>query len=475
MTFCRKSIWLLVAVAVLLPAGCASQRGRMASKREVNTAQLLAAARQYEKEGNLESAAHIYQHVLQFHPSNAEAREGLALVQQGKLRVNYQPEPLLASSDQAVQQNPQAREQLARIQKNQREQINDRMAELIAQAAQNPKKIEVDPTPAQVMVASSQGQSTQLNPAPSKVRPQPVATAEHQLQATEQTQSPAQIAQVAAVTPSLQPAAVETTDFSRDKQQDEVPADWVDDGWKGSSLTDKCHDASAAVLTEVRKLESSVDDARKEGLTKLALMGPEALSAIPAVRKLLNDQNQLVCAHAAWAIWEIEGDAQTAVEVLEQSLTSKSSHIVQFASYTLGNLGEFAEPAAPTLVMLASDKDAYVRLHAAEALTRIGDADEAGNAMDTLVLLLKDADAGVRSLAATTLGQVELAEADLAIAALTAALDDEDAGVRSAAALSLGAFGASAESAVTRLKQLAAADQTSVRESATTALACIRL
>jgi tetratricopeptide (TPR) repeat protein len=475
MTFCRKSIWLLVAVAALLPAGCASQRGRMASKGQVNTAQLLAAARQYEKEGNLQSAASIYQHVLQFHPGNAEAREGLALVQQGKLRVDYQPERLVASRDQAIQQNPQAREQLAKTQKNQREQVNDRMAELIAQAARNPIKIEVDPTPAKTLVASTGARPIHPKPAAPETQSQAIATAEHTSQSNEHPKPPAPIAQVAAVKQAAATGDAKASETSRKQQQEEVPADWIDDGWKGHSLADKCQDASSAVLAEVRKLESSADAIRKDGLTKLALMGPEAVSAVPAVRQLLNDSNQLVCAHAAWAMWEIEGDAVTALKVLQQSLASKSSHVVQFACYTLGNLGESARPAAPTLAMLVSDKDAYVRLHAAEALTRIGDNEHATDAMDTLVLLLKDAEAGVRSLAAATLGQVELAEADLAIAALTAALDDEDAGVRSAAALSLGAFGTSAESAVMRLEQLVASDQTTVRDSATTALACIRL
>ena len=35
MSFCRKTVWLLIACAVLLPAGCAAQRGRMASKQQL--------------------------------------------------------------------------------------------------------------------------------------------------------------------------------------------------------------------------------------------------------------------------------------------------------------------------------------------------------------------------------------------------------------------------------------------------------
>jgi hypothetical protein len=463
MTFCRRTIWLLVAVAALLPAGCASQRGRMASKHDVNTAQLLAAARQYEKEGNLQSAANVYRHVLQFHPGNTEAREGLALVQQGKLRVDYDPQQFLASSDPSSQPNPQARRQPVRSPNDQRQQVSERMAELIAQAAENPTKIEVNPTPAQFVIASSEAKPLRPN-----VEPTPDSAA------TQAPMSPALITQVTAAVEKTEAAKVETTQF-QNSAKEEVPADWKNGGWKGHSLTDKCLDASAAVLTQVRKLESNADADRKEGLTALAQLGPEAISAAPAVRQLLGDQNQLVRAHAAWALWEIEGDAEIAVDVLQKSLTSKSTHVVQFASYALGNLGEFARPAAPTLGMLLSDEDAYVRLHAAEALTRVCDGEDATNAMDTLVLLLKDADAGVRALAATTLAEADGDDAAIAIAALTEALGDDDAGVRSAAALSLGAFGSAAQSAAAKLEQAVANDQTNVREAATTALTCIKL
>src|SRR5690606_3022831 len=149
------------------------------------------------------------------------------------------------------------------------------------------------------------------------------------------------------------------------------------------------------------------DADRKQGLTHLAQMGPEAISAAPAVRELLNDQNQLVRAHAAWALWEIEGDSQTALDVLQEALTCKSTHVVQFASYTLGRLGRAARPAAPALSMLLSDRDTYVRLHAAEALMQVCDGEDAANAMDTLVLSLKDADAGIRVLAATSLAEAD--------------------------------------------------------------------
>src|SRR5690606_8012914 len=263
-TFCRKTIWLLVALAALLPAGCASQRGRMASDRDINTAQLLAAARQYEKEGNLQSAAGIYRHVLQVQPGNADAREGLALVQQGKLRVDYVPEPMLASTSPKLQQNPQAREQLGRVQKQQREQVNERMAELIAQAARNPTRVEVDPTPAQLIVASADAR--------------PIAPAAAAPPANGESMSPAieaPIAQVRGEVEKNEAAKVATTQFQKPvARAEEVPADWAEGGWKGHSLTDKCLDASAAVLSEVRRLESNADADRKQGLTHLAQMGP---------------------------------------------------------------------------------------------------------------------------------------------------------------------------------------------------------
>lgn len=493
MTFCRKSIWLLVAVTVLLPAGCAAGRGRLAGKGQVNTAQLLAAARQYEKEGNAEGAVGIYQHVLKYHPSNAEAKEGLALVQQGKLRTEYDPERLLASGNRAVQSNPQAREQLARVQQAQREQVNDRMAELIAQAARNPKKIEVDPTPTPTLVASTtkpqeaKPAATQVAkakstaptpparlPEPSAKPAKPQAAAAEKKEPSRSVEPPAQVAQIKAEEAPEEETSIESAGFARVDGTD-VPADWAEGSWQGHSLADKCQDASAAVLREVRKLESKADADRQEGLTKLAQMGSEAVSARGAVRELLEDRNQMVSAHAAWAIWEIEADTQAATSHLQQLLSSNGTHVVQFACYTLGNMGEAARSAAPELETLLSHQDSYVRLHAAEALSRMAEGKQQASAIATLVALLKDSDAGVRHLSAMALAQTDRANEATAIAALTEALDDDNAGVRSAAALSLGAFGSGAESAVARLEKAVATDHTDVREAATTALACIKL
>lgn len=468
MNVCRKTIWALVAVTVLLPAGCATQRGRTANKPKVNTAQLLAAARQYEKEGDLKSAAHIYQHVLQYHPTNAEAKQGLTLVQAGKLRVDYDPQQLLASTDPTVQSNPQARQQLAKIQQKKREQINDRMAQLIAEAARNPKKIEVDPTPTPTMVASTGAATKPQTPSAASEPATPAKSAPEAWSASDIS-----IAHADGTAAELAEQQIETTAFAA--QPSDEPADWADSQWKGHSLVGKCRDASADVLKQVQKLESHADSDRKDGLTQLALMGPEAASAVPAINELMSDQNQLVRAHAAWALWEVDGDAETAVSALNTSLKSSSNHVVQFAAYTLATMGEDGAPTGETLQSLLSHEDIFTRLHVAEALSRIGSAEQRADATDTLVVLLADADASVRHLAAIALGEVDADNAPMAVIALTAALDDEDAAVRSAAALSLGGYGQDAEQAAGRLKEVTQTDRTDVRQAAETALACIDL
>lgn len=458
----RYTTFLLVAVTLLLPAGCAAPRGQMSSRRQVNTAQLLAAARHYEKEGNLQSAGRIYRHVLQFHPANSEAKQGLALVQQGKLRVDYDAQQLLASTDPTIQRNPQARQQLARMQQAQREQVDERMAQLISQAANNPQKIEVDPTPATTIVAAA------ASPAP-PVAPQPIRQAN--VARTAEIASP-KIVQTNAVASQSKTPAVKTSNYV--KPQDETPADWKEDSWQSHSLVGKCTDASAEILDLVKLLESKADADRKDALAKLARLGPEAISAAPAVRCLLRDQNQLVSAHAAWAIWEIEGDAQTSTKVLQDSLSSASTDVVHFATYTLGNVGDLAESAVPQLRKLLGSDNSFTSLHAAEALMKISAGTDRDIATDTLIVLLKDNQPGVRHLAALALGEVDESNAEVAIAALIDALNDKDAGVRSAAALSLGGFQTGTEEAVKILEGISQTDHTDVRQAALTALACLQ-
>lgn len=157
MTICRSSLCGLFAIIILLPAGCASLQSRLAGKGEVNTDQLLAAARLYEKEGKLETAEGIYQHVLRYHPSNEEAKEGLALVRQGKLRID-DPQRLLAATNRLPQTGHS-------------EPVSDRMADLIVQAARNPRTIEVEPTPAMTAATEPTRQPVRSAISQASVRP----------------------------------------------------------------------------------------------------------------------------------------------------------------------------------------------------------------------------------------------------------------------------------------------------------------
>ena len=231
---------------------------------------------------------------------------------------------------------------------------------------------------------------------------------------------------------------IATTGFAR--VTEETPVDWSDPNWRGHSLTAKCQDASADVLSEIARLESAADAERKAGLTNLAKMGPQAKSAAPAIALLLTDQNELVGAHAAWALWEVDGNKEAAVDALRESLDSTGSQVVQFAAYSLGKMGADAHSAAKPLQNLLGSADRFTRLHAAEALMQIGDDEQRADATDTLLVQLNDDEANVRQLAAIILGQADDANQAVAIHALTIALNDTDAGVRSSAALSFGSL-----------------------------------
>lgn len=483
----RKAIWLVLTLAVLLPSGCASQRGRMVKKQQINTAQLLAAARQYEKEGQLQSASNLYRHVLKYHPGNNEAREGLALVQQGKLRVNYDVKQLMAAGDPVIQKNPQAREQLARQRETKREQLNVEMASLIKAAAENPTRIEVDPTPTPIMVASAKAE-----PIKSAAATDETVTADASKSDAAELfgDAPlnAKIAQAdgTATSDATEDAQIETTAFSDQKKDetekesklaanDEAPADWSDPNWQQHSLTRLCTDANAAVLAEVKKLEDKADNVRKDALTKLAQLGDEGQSAAPAIKRVISDQNQLVAAHAAWAYWAVGGEAKVAVEGLKPLLGSPSAEVAQLAAYTLGNIGEPAASAVAELRKLLGSKDQITRLHAAEAVAKVGNEEQRADATDTLIVLMGADDEKVRSLAAMTLSQADEDNREAAIQALAGALTDEATSVRTAAALSLGAYGQSAQSAVEQLKLAAQFDTDDVQVAAKSALDCIQL
>ncbi len=254
-----------------------------------------------------------------------------------------------------------------------------------------------------------------------------------------------------------------------------IPRDWGDDSrWRSTSLTRLCHDANAAVLREVAKLDSGDPQIRNEGLRALAGMGPDASSATLAVRMLLHDDVDSVQAHAAWATWALTGDAHSAGPLLTELLESDDAGVVQFAAYSLSEIGNGARTALPTLGDLLKAEDKLIQVHAAEALVRIAPPASRAEAIDLLIMMTADPSAQIRVLALLALGRAQQQPTASVTTALTSALHDSDAAVRAVAALTLGGFGPSAQSTIAQLEFVAESDQQDVQQAAATALDCIR-
>ncbi len=114
-----------------------------------------------------------------------------------------------------------------------------------------------------------------------------------------------------------------------------------------------------------------------------------------------------------------------------------------------GQLGPKARDAIPALFDTASGKQDSFRYLATRALGRIG-----GEAMPRIVELLKHGDSSARSSAIRVLGEMDPSVRDTAVRALVSALHHEEWWTRMQAAEVLATFGAAANEALPRLKEL---------------------
>lgn len=480
------------------------------------TAQLLAAAVQYEKEGRPDLAARYYRQVLAMEPNNVQAAEGLELVQSGQMRTQASYQDIVSTIHPRARPRLQARTELP----GEKPEIDEKTAQIIANAAatataqaianavakatakymeENPTAVKdaipaPTPTPAE-SVAASEGVQPQPTAAPASqpavaTSPAPaaplkvdvqVATLEmstreqavqraaaitHELSvksAEERQTNTSEIVRTAAVTTITEPSP--TLDLKSPAETTRI---------EPQSLTRLCIGANAAVLLQVAKLDSEHASIRTDGLRALAKMGPAASSATIAVKMLFHDDVPLVRAHAAWAAWELMHDAAPVIDPLTKLLTCSDPEAVEFAAYTLAGMGEQARPALPALQTLLTHHNRRVRLHAAETIARIAPPADREAAIDFLVLMTAEPSAEIRTLALLALGSVVKEPTPALTTALTSALHDDDAEVRSAAALMLGGFGPKAEPVVAQLEFVIAGDRQDVKQAAATALDCIR-
>ena len=182
--------------------------------------------------------------------------------------------------------------------------------------------------------------------------------------------------------------------------------------------------ARAALVEALGDPSESVRAAAAQALARLG-PGPAEVSGLAAV---LAGTDRYVAAFAAWSLGNIGDAAEPAVAALGRALEREDTNDV--VTRALARIGPAASAAVPDLVRELRSEHEANRWHAARTLGRIGAG--AAPAVAALVESLADSSGTVRMHAARALGRIGSA-AKPAAAALQRATGDRDGGVSDAA------------------------------------------
>jgi hypothetical protein len=186
-------------------------------------------------------------------------------------------------------------------------------------------------------------------------------------------------------------------------------------------------------------------------------------------------EQQDAAQHAASELADEQADEAATSDVLAliASLRHDDPGVRALAAFRLGRLDDPSQDVLAALRnTIADEEHGLVRVRMAEAIIRIAPDD--ATAIQWLSAALSDGDWQVRWLAAGILDAAAgTPAAALAVEQLTIALSDDEPKVRQMAALTLGSFGGDAEPARGPLHDALADDDSSVREAASAATACI--
>jgi HEAT repeat protein len=179
----------------------------------------------------------------------------------------------------------------------------------------------------------------------------------------------------------------------------------------------------------------------REALRALEAIGPGARKAVPALRKLLDDNFEMYWAGVR-ALQAIDPDRAFLVSALVRRLKEGDAQDRIRAAFHLRSLGTDAAAAAPSIIALVEREERDARPVAIEALGRIGKA--ASEALPLLIRILIDRgeDESTRRAAARAVSDLGGGKPEAA-AALRTVLEEPggNAFVREAAAAGLGRFG----------------------------------
>ncbi len=194
---------------------------------------------------------------------------------------------------------------------------------------------------------------------------------------------------------------------------------------------------AAPSLAQALKYESL----RPQVIHILNLMGPDAAPAAQALGDLVAENDNLLGHSAALAIAAIGPGAKDAVPALVQALQHEDNPNTHAIAYALGEIGSAAMPAQAVLLQLAGGSNEEIAIISAWSANKIN---------------------------------LSPATAAKTLPVLTSALGSESPVFRRGAAESLGQMGKLANKAVPALENAQRDSDSSVRESATRALARIR-
>lgn len=206
-----------------------------------------------------------------------------------------------------------------------------------------------------------------------------------------------------------------------------------------------------AVLEALKNSKATV---RREAIDRIVQMKSAAEPALPIVKKLLREDEDLYVRNgAARALAAMGPLAEPAVKELGLALTTKTEdeHVRAAAAEALGAIGPRAMPAHPALARAwVEDEHGAVRRAASNALFQ-----KIQIPPKTVSLLIRDyylnaKEEDVRARCADAFGQLGVATKET-IAILTKALKDDEAIVRRCAVAALGELGAEAKATIPAL------------------------
>ena len=205
-----------------------------------------------------------------------------------------------------------------------------------------------------------------------------------------------------------------------------------------SPAADDEHGGELPIHELFRWIDSLSDSSilvRRQAALRLAERGSVAHPAQTALQIAVDDNDPVVRAYAAQALWQIDPQTGQVLPVLIDLLGTLHPNVTTLATSGLARMGESAADALPALYDLMETSDPLVRLHVAIAISRI---DPRGrHPIQIMTDATHSGDSDRRYLGVLSLGHVSLLSRKRAERELTAALTDRNLRVRSAAARAL--------------------------------------